>query len=66
MTLRRNILILNTTEPLLEELKNISEETSEVIANKATELWQQYGSPLVVGDFRKEKSENINIVSQLL
>lgn len=48
----------NSTEPLMEELKNISEDTSEVIVNKATELWQQYGSPLVVGDSRKEKIES--------
>lgn len=57
ITLRRNILSLNSTEVLLEEFKNISEETSEVIANKATELWQQYGSPLTFSDSRKEKPD---------
>ncbi|KAK6644580.1 hypothetical protein RUM43_000847 [Polyplax serrata] len=58
LTLRRSIMQSNSTEPLMEELKNISEDTSEVIVNKATELWQQYGSPLVVGDSRKEKIES--------
>ena len=57
MTFRRNLLNSDSIEFFLEELKNISEETSEVIANKAAELWQQYGSPLVIGDVRKDKND---------
>lgn len=53
-TLRRPLLAGTTAESLLEELAGISDETSEVISNKAIDLWQQYGSPLLAGDVRKE------------
>lgn len=51
------MLSKTSSESLLDELNNITEETSEVICNKAIELWQQYGSPLVFGDSRKEKTD---------
>lgn len=56
-TLRRNILNLSSPDLILDEVRNLTEESSEVIGNKAIELWQQYGSPLVFGDSRKEKVE---------
>lgn len=54
-TLRRNLLNITCKSLVFDELKTITEEISEVIANKAIELWQQYGSPLVIGDTHKEK-----------
>ncbi|XP_012285813.2 uncharacterized protein LOC105702667 [Orussus abietinus] len=47
MTMRRFLLRSETIENVLEALDNITEETSEVIVNKAIELWQQSGSALV-------------------
>ncbi|KAL0281308.1 UNVERIFIED_CONTAM: hypothetical protein PYX00_002335 [Menopon gallinae] len=54
-TLRRNLLNITCKSTVFDELKGITEEISEVIANKAIELWQQYGSLLVIGDTHKEK-----------
>lgn len=53
-TLRRPLLGANSSQLLLGELAGISDETSEVISSNAIDLWQQYGSPLLVGDMRKD------------
>ncbi|XP_043289769.1 TBC1 domain family member 7 isoform X2 [Venturia canescens] len=45
-TLRRLVFKCNTVEGILDTITNINEETSEVIVNKAIELWQQSGSIL--------------------
>ncbi|XP_034944065.1 TBC1 domain family member 7 [Chelonus insularis] len=47
MTLRRLLLNCDNINRVLETISNINEETSEVIVNKAIELWQQSGSGLV-------------------
>ncbi|XP_014206187.1 TBC1 domain family member 7 [Copidosoma floridanum] len=43
-TTRRCILRCNSADRVLEVINNITEETSEVIVNKAIESWQQSGS----------------------
>ncbi|CAG2055561.1 unnamed protein product [Timema podura] len=46
ITLRRVLLKCTTAEKIIECLNNVSEEASEVTANKAIEMWQQYGNLL--------------------
>lgn len=48
-TLRRNLLNCLMTNNVLNCLRNIPEETAEVIVNKAIEMWQQHGSLLTPG-----------------
>ena len=48
-TLRRNLLNCLMTDNVLKYLRNIPEETAEVIVNKAIEMWQQHGSLLTPG-----------------
>lgn len=45
-TLRRLLLRCENTDNVLDTVGNITEETSEVIVNKAIESWQQSGSTL--------------------
>ncbi|XP_015598973.1 TBC1 domain family member 7 isoform X3 [Cephus cinctus] len=47
ITLKRVLLRCEHLDNILDAINNISEETSEVIVNKAIELWQQSGSTLV-------------------
>ncbi|KAG8227899.1 hypothetical protein J437_LFUL008214, partial [Ladona fulva] len=42
-------LFSSTREEVLKHLNNINEETADVIANKAIEMWQQHGSALTPG-----------------
>lgn len=46
-TLRRFLLKCSKLDNVLDIIQNITEETSEVIVNKAIELWQQSGSNVV-------------------
>ncbi|CAL7937883.1 unnamed protein product [Xylocopa violacea] len=46
ITLRRLLLRCNNIDGILDTTANITEETSEVIVNKAIESWQQNGSTL--------------------
>ncbi|XP_068977590.1 TBC1 domain family member 7 isoform X3 [Bombus flavifrons] len=45
-TLRRLLLRCENIDGILDTIANITEETSEVIVNKAIESWQQSGSTL--------------------
>lgn len=45
-TLRRILLRYENIDGILDTISNITEETSEVIVNKAIESWQQSGSTL--------------------
>ncbi|KZC05975.1 PREDICTED: TBC1 domain family member 7 [Dufourea novaeangliae] len=45
-TLRRLLLRCENIDAVLDTISNITEETSEVIVNKAIESWQQSGSTL--------------------
>ncbi|XP_003701420.1 TBC1 domain family member 7 [Megachile rotundata] len=45
-TLRRLLLRCENIDGILDTISNITEETSEVIVNKAIESWQQSGSTL--------------------
>ncbi|XP_026674989.1 TBC1 domain family member 7 [Ceratina calcarata] len=46
-TLRRILLRYENIDGILDTISNITEETSEVIVNKAIESWQQSGSTLI-------------------
>ncbi|KAJ8664583.1 hypothetical protein QAD02_006245 [Eretmocerus hayati] len=46
-TLRRSILRCSSLDGVLETIDNITEETSEVVVNKAIEGWQQNGSVMI-------------------
>lgn len=45
-TMKRRLIQLHSADLVVSSLCDITEETAEMIANKAIELWQQYGSPL--------------------
>ncbi|KAJ1530816.1 hypothetical protein ONE63_005663 [Megalurothrips usitatus] len=45
-TMKRRLIQLKSAAKIVDCLCDITEETAEMIANKAIELWQQYGSPL--------------------
>lgn len=45
-TMRRRLILLDSSDAVVDSLCDISEETAEMIANKAIEQWQQSGSPL--------------------
>ncbi|CAD6240790.1 GSCOCG00008919001-RA-CDS [Cotesia congregata] len=47
ITLRRFLLNCDSLDCVLDTISHINEETSEMIVNKAIELWQQSGSALV-------------------
>ncbi|XP_072380117.1 TBC1 domain family member 7 [Diabrotica undecimpunctata] len=49
-TLKARIIKCNNISAVLQIIKNITEETADVIANKSIEMWQQYGTPLTVHD----------------
>ncbi|XP_057330650.1 TBC1 domain family member 7 [Microplitis mediator] len=57
ITLRRFLLNCDSTDCVLDTISHINEETSEMIVNKAIELWQQSGSALVT------MSPNTNIIN---
>ncbi|KAF4523569.1 hypothetical protein B566_EDAN014880 [Ephemera danica] len=48
-TLKRALLTSRTAEDISKSLKNVSEESADIISNKAIELWQQHGSCLTPG-----------------
>ncbi|KAF5277145.1 hypothetical protein FQR65_LT03851 [Abscondita terminalis] len=47
---RHKLLRCNNSKNALESISNLPEETAEIIANKAIEMWQQHGSPLTIHD----------------
>ncbi|KAF2882994.1 hypothetical protein ILUMI_23173 [Ignelater luminosus] len=47
---RHKLLKCTTLENAVQCVSNLPEETAEIIANKAIEMWQQHGSPLTVHD----------------
>lgn len=49
-TLKPRILKCTNISVVLQYIKNITEETADVIANKSIEMWQQHGSPLTIHD----------------
>jgi len=58
IALKQHIIKMNDVAGIMQYIKNISEETAEVIVNKTIEKWQLYGSPLTVQD--KPKTTNVN------
>ncbi|KAK5641638.1 hypothetical protein RI129_010185 [Pyrocoelia pectoralis] len=47
---RHKLLRCNDSKHAMECIANLPEETAEIIANKAIEMWQQHGSPLTIHD----------------
>ncbi|KAG5885156.1 hypothetical protein JTB14_037605 [Gonioctena quinquepunctata] len=48
--MKLRILKCNSLTGILQYIKNIPEETADIIANKSIEMWQQNGSPLTIHD----------------
>ncbi|KAJ8936963.1 hypothetical protein NQ318_015626 [Aromia moschata] len=50
MNLKHRLLKCTDINGFMQCIKNIPEETADVIANKSIDMWQHYGSPLTVHD----------------
>ncbi|CAG9760143.1 unnamed protein product [Ceutorhynchus assimilis] len=48
LSLKHRIIKMNNASGVIDILKNIPEDSAEIIVNKTIDLWQHYGSPLTV------------------